>query len=52
MYVRMGEYRRENVKHLFAYLIEEGACQLDILGERTWDHELTCETIPISIDGP
>ena len=30
MFQCMGEYRKENVKHLFAYLIGEGACQHDI----------------------
>ena len=48
----MGEYRRENTKHLFSYLIKEGACQLDILDKPRRGRELTSETIPISIGGP
>ena len=44
-------YRRENAKHLFAYLMGEGACQLDISNGDSWGHELTSETIPISIGG-
>ena len=47
----MGENRREYVKHLFAQLMEEGACQLDILDRANRVHELTSETIPISIGG-
>ena len=47
----MGEYRKENVKHLFAYLIGEGACQHDILDTASMGRELTSETIPISIGG-
>ena len=31
--------------------MEEGACQLDILGRPSWGHELTSEIIPISIGG-
>ena len=47
----MGEYRRENAKHLFAYLMGEAACQLDTLDRASWGRELTSETIPISIGG-
>ena len=47
----MGEYRRENAKHLFAELMGEGACQLDILDIASWGCKLTSETIPISIGG-
>ena len=47
----MGEYRRENAKHLYALLMGEGMCQLDILDRATWGHELTSEIIPISIGG-
>ena len=48
----MGESRRENVKHLFAWLMGEEAFQLDILDRSSWERELTSETIPISIGGP
>ena len=48
----MGEYKRENAKHVFAYLMGEGACQLDILDIPSWGFELTSETIPTSIGGP
>ena len=47
----MGENRREYAKHLFAQLMGEGACQLDISDKTNWVHELTSETIPISIGG-
>ena len=48
----MGEYRRENVKHLFPLLMGEEVCQLDILARPSWGDELTFETIPISIGDP
>ena len=48
----MVEYRRENAKHLFVYLIGEMACQLDISDRPSWICELTSETIFISIGGP
>ena len=48
----MGEYRRQHAKHLFSYLMAEGACQLDILDRPSCGRELTYESIPISIDGP
>ena len=48
----MGEYRRENTKHLFAYLMGEGTSQLDILDRPSLGCELTHETIPTSIGGP
>ena len=56
----MGEYGRENAKHLFAYLMIKGACQLDILDKPSWGRELTsgwgcvlnCETLPIFIPYP
>ena len=44
-------YREENAKHLFAYLMGEGACQLDILDRASWGRQLTSETIPTSIGG-
>ena len=50
----MGEYRRENAKHLFAWLKGEGgegACQYDILDRPSLGRELTSETIPISLGG-
>ena len=48
----MGEYRRENAKHLIAWLMGEGACQRDISDRPSWGQELTSETPPISIGGP
>ena len=50
----MGEYRRENAKHLFAYLMREKAyaCQLTNLDRPSWGCKLTSETIPISIGDP
>ena len=48
----MGEYRKENVKHLFSYLMGEWACQLEILDTPSWGRELPCETIPTFIANP
>ena len=48
----MGEYRRENAKHLFEKLMGEGSCQCDTLDKPSWGHELTCETIPIFVAKP
>ena len=47
-----GEYRRQHAKHLFFISHGGGACQLDIRDRPSCGRELTCETIPISIDGP
>ena len=44
-----GEYRSQHAKHLYSYLMGEGACQRDILDRPSCGLELTCETIPISI---
>ena len=49
MHLRMGENKRENAYHLFAELIWEGVCQLDILARPSWGPELTYEAIPISV---
>ena len=52
MFQCMGEYREENAKHLFAYLMGEGACKLDILDRASWRCEPTSEIIPLSIANP
>ena len=51
-FVCIEEYGRENAKHLFAYLMRERACQLDISDTPSCGCKLTSETIPISIGGP
>ena len=48
----MGEYRRENVKHLSEKLMGKWARQPDIFSKLSWGRELTYETITIKIGDP
>ena len=48
----MGEYRKENFKHLFSDLMGEWACQLQNLDSPSWGREPTRETIFTLIANP